>query len=533
MRDSGKEVYSGGLYLRLSREDRMQNNESMSISNQRKITVRYATENKIEIVEIYIDDGYSGVSFERPAFNRMIKDLENGKINCVIVKDMSRLGRNDVEANRYYEDVFLTKHYRFIAIDDNVDTLRGYEQHATFKNMFNSMYPRDISQKTHSAYMALAHNGEKVGKAPYGLKHDPDNRYHLIIDEEAAKVIRYIFSLAMKGMSRKKIARILREEKILSPAAYAKRSGCKRYEKYVSAYDDDYMWCDKTVGQILMNEFYIGSNVANTTRRSFKTGKCEKLPREEWVIVPDVHEAIISKEVFYRVRDIFKSRRRGTKMETVQLFAGLVKCKDCSRSMNYTGGDVPFYTCGTYRNKGKKYCSSHRIRYEDVYNCVLQDIRDKTSKLEKNREEFIVAASSNFQISLKEETRNLEKRLKELTQRYGEIDILIQKTYENSVLGNLSGERMSLLIANYENEQIEVKEELEKIKLEIKTIQEKHKNVVDFTKLIEQYIGVEKITMEMALELIEKIEIGEKYIKNGRTYQDIDISYRFVGKIAV
>ena len=186
-------VYLAGLYLRLSKEDRMQNNESMSISNQRKLTLRFAKENKLVVVEIYIDDGFSGVNFERPAFKRMIKDLEDGKINCVVVKDLSRLGRNDVEANRYYEDVFLANHYRFIAIDDNVDTLRGYEQQATFKNMFNAFFPRDISTKTHSAYIALAQNGDHVGRAPYGLKKDPENNYHLIIDDEAAKVVRHIF----------------------------------------------------------------------------------------------------------------------------------------------------------------------------------------------------------------------------------------------------------------------------------------------------------------------------------------------------
>lgn len=525
-------VYLAGLYLRLSKEDKLQNNESMSISNQRKITTRYANDNNLIIVEFYVDDGYSGVNFERPAFKQMVKDLEDGKINCVIVKDMSRLGRNDVEANRYYEDVFLAKHYRFIAIDDNVDTLRGYEQHATFKNMFNSMYPRDISQKTHSAYRALALNGDHVGKAPYGLKQDPNDRYRLIIDEEAAKVVRHIFDLALQGHSRKRIARILRDEKILCPAAYAKMNGCVRYEQYLSTYDDDCMWCDKTVGDMLTSEFYIGSNVGNTTRRSFKTGKCEKLPKEEWIIVPDRHEAILSKEVFYRVQELIKNRSRGTKMETVQIFSGLIKCKDCSRAMNYAGGKTPAYTCGTYRNKGKDYCASHYIRYEDVYNCVLYDIYEKTLMLQEDKDGFYQVALKSNEKKIQEDTRYQQTKLKELQKRVEELDILIQKTYENSVLGTLSQDRMTMLLTKYEEEQADLKVSIDKIEAELKNYQQRRENARDFTELIKKYIGIKELTAEIVNSLIDKIEIGEKYTQDGQTYQDINIKYRFVGKIA-
>ena len=526
-------VYLAGLYLRLSKEDRMQNNESMSISNQRKLTLRFAKENKLVVVEIYIDDGFSGVNFERPAFKRMIKDLEDGKINCVVVKDLSRLGRNDVEANRYYEDVFLANHYRFIAIDDNVDTIRGYEQQATFKNMFNAFFPRDISTKTHSAYIALAQNGDHVGRAPYGLKKDPENNYHLIIDDEAAKVVRHIFDLALQGHSRKRIARILRDEKIPSPAAYAKMNGCVRYEQYLNIYDDDCMWCDKTVGEMLTSEFYIGSNVANTTRRSFKTGKCEKLPKDEWIIVPDKHEAIISKEVFNRVQELLKSRSRGTKMETVQIFSGLIKCKDCSRAMNYAGGKTPIYTCGTYRNKGKEYCTSHYIRYEDVYNCVLYDIYEKTLMLQEDKDGFYQAALKCNEKKIQEETSYQQARLKDLKKRFDELDILIQKTYENSVLGTaLSQERVTMLLTKYEEEQAELKASISEIETELKAYHQSQNDARDFTELISKYIGIKELTAEIVIELIDKIEIGEKYIKDGQTYQDIDIQYRFVGKIA-
>lgn len=526
-------VFLTGLYLRLSKEDKMQNNESMSISNQRKLTVRFAKDNKLVVVEIYVDDGYSGVNFDnRPAFKQMIRDLETGKINCVVVKDMSRLGRDDVEANRYYEDVFLANNYRFIAIDDNVDTLRGYEQHATFKNMFNSMYPRDISQKTHSAYIALALNGDHVGKPPYGLKKDPENRFHLIIDEESAKVVRHIFELALQGHSRKRIARMLRDEKILCPAAYAKMNGCVRYEQYLSTYNDDCMWCDKTVGEMLTSEFYIGSNVGNTSRRSFKTGKCTKIPRDEWIIVPDRHEAIISKEVFYRVQELIKSRKRGTKMETVQIFSGVIKCKDCSRAMNYAGGKTPIYNCGTYRNKGKEYCSSHYIRYEDVYNCVLYDIHEKTLMLQKDKNEFYQSALKHNEKKLQEDTKYQQAKLKELKKRSAELDVLIQKTYENSVLGTLSQERMAMFLAKYEDEQSDVKKAIDEITAQLQSYKQTQEDARDFTALIEKYIGIKELTAEIVIELIDKIEIGEKYIIDGKTYQDIDITYRFVGNIA-
>lgn len=380
-------VYTAGLYCRLSKEDKLLNTESMSIDTQKKKLTDFAKQNGIAIGDIYVDDGLSGVFFDRPDFERMMADVKSNKLNCVIVKDLSRLGRSDAESNRYYEDIFLTEGIRFIAIDDNVDTLRGFEQIVPFMNMFNAMYPRDISNKTRSAYKTKAEHGEFLGsKAPYGYQKSPEDKHKLVIDEETAPVVRHIFDLVLQGNGRKKIAKKLREEKILTPAAYAKSRGNERYDKALSVYGDDCMWSDVSVGELISNEVYIGNCVNHKQAKPFKSKKVVDVPKKDWIIVKDTHEPIISNEVWEDAQKLIQNRRRPAKDNCVQIFSGLVKCKDCGRALSYNSHKTPDYMCGTYRNKGKALCSAHRITYDELYGAVLHDIYHKTKALEQNEE---------------------------------------------------------------------------------------------------------------------------------------------------
>lgn len=521
-------VWIASLYLRLSKEDkRLLNAESISIDTQRLVSTEYANKNSIIIGNEYVDDGETGVFFERPAFQRMMKDVYDGKSNCVIVKDLSRLGRDDVESNRYYQDVFIGGNIRFIAVDDGVDTfLNGYQQIATFKNMFNAMYPRDISEKTRAAYRTKSKKGWFLGsKAPYGYNLDPDDKHHLVINEETAPVVKHIFDLVLQGYGRRKIAKILREEKIPTPAAYAKSQGITRYNDIVN--HKEYMWCDVTIGDMIENEIYIGNMVNHRKEKPFKSKRFRDVPKDEWIIVKDTHEPIISKEVFEEAQKLIHIRRRENRRTgTVQIFSGLVKCRDCGHAMVYSS-DTQSYICSTYNFWGKKECPSHYIRYDDLYGVVLADIYCKTQILENDRDALYQAALKCNENKIKAETKENQVKLKKSNKRIEELNTLIQKTYENSVLGNLSNEIMVSLLQNYENERTELRKVVKTIQEELEIYERNRDNAFDFIKLIEKYIGIQELTAPILNELIQKIEIGEKYEHQGQTFQDIHIHYKF------
>lgn len=454
-------VYTAGLYCRLSKEDKLLNTESMSIDTQKKKLTDFSKKMGIAIGDIYIDDGLSGVFFDRPDFERMMTDVRCGKLNCVIVKDLSRLGRSDAESNRYYEDIFLTEGIRFIAIDDNVDTLRGFEQIVPFMNMFNAMYPRDISNKTRSAYKTKAEHGEFLGsKAPYGYQKSPADKHKLVVDEETAPVVRHIFDLVLQGYGRKKIAKALREEKILTPAAYAKSKGNGRYDKALSVYGNDCMWSDVSVGELITNEVYIGNCVNHKQSKPFKSRKVVDVPKKDWIIVKGTHEPIITQEVWSEAQKLIQNRRRPAKDKCVQIFSGLVKCKDCGRALTYNSHKTPDFMCSTYRSKGKELCSAHRITYNELYTAVMSDIYHKTKTLERNEECLRQAALHCNEQKMMKETKSLTAQLEKYNKRIRELDVIIKKTYENNVLGALSNERFAVLLKDYEQEQAELKEKV-------------------------------------------------------------------------
>ncbi|NLB81208.1 MAG: recombinase family protein [Clostridiaceae bacterium] len=526
-------IYTAGLYCRLSKEDKIYG-ESMSIDTQRKKLADYATTNNITVCDVYIDDGLSGVTFSRPSFERMMADVDCGKLNCVIVKDLSRLGRDDSKANYYYEDVFIRDDIRFIAIDDNVDTLRGYENIVPFMNMFNAMYPRDISKKTRSAFRTKAQHGEFLGsKAPFGYYKDPNDKHKLIVDEEAATVVREIFELAIQGHGYNKIARILRDRKILNPSAYTNQTmPCHYKSEYWR--DSPHDWHVTSLKVILENEVYLGHMVQSKRRKvSHKSDKIVKNPKEQWIKVENTHEPIISQEVWDLAHKVLSARKRDNNAGTSQMFAGLLKCADCGNAITYTcKKNYGSFSCSLYRVKGKDYCTIHYISYNDLYNIVFSEIQRHIKTLKKSETKLYNAALSFNKSKKNRETKAFMEQLSKYNKRISDLDVIIKRLYEDSVLSNISSDRFYALSKDYEAEQLQLKSQVDDINAKLAEYDKAESDARSFVELIRKYIDIKELNAKILNELIDKIVIGNKYIdENGEKVQDITIYYKFCGNI--
>lgn len=390
-------IYNTALYLRLSRDDELQG-ESGSISTQRMILRDYAQTHNLHVVDEYVDDGWSGTNYDRPAFQRMIDDIEDGKINCVITKDLSRLGRNYILTGQYTEIYFPSKGVRYIAVNDNVDTLNGESELAPFLNILNEMHARQTSKKVKAALHTKRMNGAHLGShTPLGYQRDPDKKGHLLIDPETKWIVEKIFDLAFHGMGAAKITKVLIEEQVPTPGWLH----CSRDGSYAQFYQDApdkkrYEWNLPTVKGILKDETYIGNSINNrSSSKSFKSKKQTRNPRSEWIRVEGTHEAIINKDVFDQVQGQIASRRREQKDGSTQIFAGLLKCADCGCNMKFgrqsSKSHTAYYGCGKYYDTVDRRCSMHFIRYDVLYAYVLDRlqfwasmaVRDENQLLER------------------------------------------------------------------------------------------------------------------------------------------------------
>ena len=381
VRDKDRTVtkeWSAGLYLRLSRDD--DKYESESISSQRDILQDFVRRNPdITVFDVYIDDGFTGTNFDRPDFKRMEDDLRSKKINCIIVKDLSRFARNCIEIGNYLSILFPYLKTRFICVNDNVDSFLDPESldniSTKFKNLINDEYCRDISVKVKSSLTIRRENGEYIGSFPcYGYKKDASDYHKLVIDEEAAEVVREIYKMFLAGESIRGIVRVLNGRGVLTPAQYKK----KLYPKYNPPSEKNATWTMKTVRRILTNQMYVGDLVQNVMNNiSYRVQKCRPVEKENYIIVPDTHEAIISREDFGKVADLLqRDTRESPKTQKLNVLSGFIKCGDCKRgmikkSMNNGFKDYSYYICSTYKNRGKEICSKHTIQAEKVENAVL------------------------------------------------------------------------------------------------------------------------------------------------------------------
>ena len=530
-------TYRAALYCRLSSDD-SNLGESGSIQTQRALLTQYCHENNFPIYDIYVDDGCTGTNFNRPEFTRMIKDLEAHRANLVIVKDLSRFGREYAQMGMYIENDFEDWNIRFISISENIDTLNGSNGILMpLTNVINSQYAKECSRKTKQAHRALAKEGKYIGsRPPFGYIKDPENRHHLIIDEEAAETVRYIFKMFCDGIGYVKMTKILREEKIINPQAYFNRNNPDYYKS--DYWRQDFDWHATSIRAILNNPIYLGQTVfGRTKRKGSQKKKTIHTDESEWIVVENTHEPIITKETWDLAHDIMKNRRRETKHGVTHMFAGLVKCEGCGSALNVSydarKGKFTGFSCWVYKNYGKDRCTSHAIGYKTLYNIVLNDIRKKAEFVTTQKSRYLALLESKMEENIQQDVKKLQGELKRITNRKNQIDKISQKLYEDRALEKIPEDRYLSLSTVYDEEYTQLtsrKEEIESLLTEIETNKE---NIQFFTQLIEKYSDIQELNTKTLNELIVKIVVSEKKIIDGEKYQCVHIYYKFVGLMSI
>ena len=519
--------YRVGIYIRLSKEDEEKEkySESESVQNQRTLLMQYIKENKFNFVAEYVDDGVSGTSFDRPAFNKMIDDIEQGKINMVITKDLSRLGRNYVQSGYYTETYFPEHNVRYIAILDNIDTALDSANNdiAPFKSILNEMYAKDTSKKINSVLQSKRNNGEYLGTAPYGYKKDPENKYHLIIDEEAANVVKLIYEKYLAGFGTMQIADYLSKKKIPIPSDYNKR---KRGTKSLT-YG---LWQQSTVRFILSNEIYTGTVIQGKRKKvSFKSKKFINLPEEDWVKVENMHEAIISKEDFERAKKVIDATKGSRVVQNDYLFKGLLRCYDCKGYIGIRSPDKNgniYGRCQRYGRFGKfDVCSPHNCNYQVFEEQMLEVLKEvckeytNKKKLEEIAKQTKTSGAKEFDINKQIELfkQTIEKETRKLEVMYDDrlAGIISLDEYMKNA------KRIKEIVKGYE-------ENIKDLEKELAGENTKNKET-KLDNLIEEFLEMEKPTKEIIREFIEKIEIhSDKQVDiyfNFKPLQDLNNNF--------
>lgn len=537
----GKEAASmetqAAIYCRLSQDDGSLG-ESGSIQTQKAILTQYCQEHHMEIVDCYCDDGWSGTNFDRPAFQRMIGDIEAGRVNTVIVKDLSRFGREYAQMGLYIEHYFEEKGVRFLSLAENIDSSQGLNNLVLpFTNVINSLYARQASEKTKAAHRARAKNGMFLGsRAPYGYQKDPNDRHHLIVDPEAAEVVKEIFRMFADGIGYVRMTKILRERNILNPQAYFNQNN-PDYYKHSDYWRKPFDWHATSVRAILNNPVYLGKLTFGKTKTKGFFDK-RRVPAEEsdWIVVEHTHEPLVSQELWDTVHQMMKARRRENGSGHVQPFAGLVKCAGCGSSLNASydkkKGKYTGFSCWVYKNYGKQRCTSHAIGWQTLNRLVLEDIR-------RNAQVAKLAAARYVGVLLraklekeKGETVRAERELKKAEKRIGELDKILAKLYEDQALGKISEVRYQAMAPGYEAEQASLQEQVSRLREQLAHTQEVQDNVEQFVPLIQKYTDIQELTPHILNELIEKIVVHEKKVEeDGSKSQMVEIHYKFVGCI--
>lgn len=531
-------VYLAALYMRLSRDDE-DFGESVSIETQRKIITQYANEHNIIIAGEYIDDGWSGTNFDRPDFQRMMEDVEAGKVNCIITKDLSRLGREHIMMDYYLEFYFPEKRIRYIAVTENEDTEKGLSDFVPFKNLFNEWFAKDTSRKVKAALKAKYAAGDRTfAYVRIGYKHHPELKNRIVPDEETRWIPEKIFDLAYHGAGAAKITRVLIEEKVPTPSWIQFQKYGTFYHVYENAPEEKrYMWTIAQVKEILKDETYIGNTVHyKQTNISFKNKKRVRKPKEEWFRIENTHDPLVSKEVFESVQKQIEMRRRKMKDGTTQIFSGLVKCADCGWSMRFgtnKQNNKPYshYTCSKYGQIGM-HCSSHYIRYDTLYAYVLSRIQYWSSQAEQDEEALLQKLLRTGDAKQNAARKKLSDDLKKAEKRQKELDTLFIKLYEDRVADKITERNFIMLSAKYQEEQGALERKIELLTEQISKNSEQDGNVTAWVKLIRQYASPTELDANLLNTLVDKIIIHEA-IKNkdGSREQEVEIFYKFVGKI--
>ena len=524
------------LYPRLSHEDEL-SGESNSISNQKRILETYAKQNGFTNLRWYTDDGYSGANFQRPGFQAMLADIEAGKVGTVIVKDMSRLGRNYLQVGMYTEMIFPQKNVRFIAINDGVDSAQGENDFAPLRNIFNEWLVRDTSKKIKAVKRSKGMSGKPITSKPvYGYLMDKDENF--IIDEEAAPVVRQIYSLCLAGNGPTKIARMLTEQQIPTPGTLEyRRTGSTR--RYHPGYECK--WATNTVAHILENREYTGCLVNfKTDKVSYKLKHSVENPPEKQVIFENHHEPVIDRETWERVQELRRQRKRPNRYDEVGLFSGILFCADCGSVMYQQRYQTDkrrqdCYICGSYKKRTRD-CTAHFIRTDLLTAGVTENLRKITSYAAKHEARFMKLLVEQNEDGDRRRNAAKKKELETAEKRISELSAIFKRLYEDSVTGRISDERFSELSADYEAEQKELKERAAGLQEELSKAQEATENAEKFMKVVRKHTSFEELTPTLLREFVEKIVIHESVALDGKRRgklrrQEIEIYYSFVGKV--
>ena len=524
------------LYERLSRDDNLEG-ESYSIGNQKKLLTKVAKEKGYTNLVHFMDDGISGVTMDRPGFVDMIRQLEEGRSAAVFVKDLSRLGRNYIEVGRLTEEFFPEHDIRLVAVSDNIDTAEGENELAPIRNLFNEWYARDISKKRRISNKIKGNAGEPMGQPPYGYMKDLDNPKRWIVDDEAAQVVKRIYSMTLDGLGTEQIAAQLEKDGILTPRAYWLQKGVKRPGKGKQL--PPTRWNSSTVTKILSLQEYCG-DILNfkTYSKSYKNKKRIDNDRENWVVFKDVHEPIIDRAVWEQVQQKRGTRRRRrTNDGEKNMFSGLLVCADCGNNLHYHfnqgNPEIKYFNCSNYKGNRGTCTSTHYVRVDFLEQVVLGEIKRLTKFASHYEEDFVKTVMGSFGQSVALDRKLKEKELAVLQARDEELDGLFERIYEDNVSGKLSDDRFAKMSRRYEEEQKEVSEKIKTLRSEIDKLSSKAVTADMFISTVRKYTRTKALTPRMLNELIDRIAVYQAEKIDGEWVQHLTIHYNCVGAIFI
>ncbi len=532
--DTATENKITALYCRLSRDDELQG-DSNSIKNQKAILQKYANDNGFTNTSFFVDDGYSGTNFDRPDWQRLIALVEDSGVSTIIVKDISRLGRDYLKVGYYTEVLFPSCDIRFIAINNGVDSDNQQDSDFTpFLNIINEWYAKDTSKKIKAVFKAKGEAGKPLcTNPPYGYVKDPEDKLHWIIEETAADVVRRIFKLCMEGYGPSQIANILEEDKILVPSAHYKSLGIS-YPAPVP--ENPYAWQSRTVADLLSHQEYLGHTVNfKTYKKSYKSKKKLQNDPSKWQIFENTHEAIIDQETFDIVQRIRDGRRRRTPMGEMPILSGMLYCADCGaklyqvRAKGWTY-DKEHLVCATYRKKGKHLCLSHQIRNVVIEEILLAQLKEITAYAREHEDEFIEMVAKSSAKTKEKEIRDSRKECEQSNARISKLDTLIEKLYEDNIEGKISDERFMKMTTSYEAEQKQLEERVVKLQKNILQIQERSANIDAFLNKVHQYTDIQELDAEIIRTFISRINVYAAEKVEGKRRQRIQIIYNCIGE---
>lgn len=535
-----KEIYVA-IYLRLSRDDQNGNTESMSISNQRDMLMSYCEERGWKIYDIYVDDGFTGTNFERPGFQRMIGDIEEGYVSVVLTKDLSRLGRNYVMTGQYTDFFFPEHGVRYVAVNDSYDSAKEDNDIAPFKNILNEMYAKDISKKVRSVRQTSAKQGKFMGsKPPFGYVKSPEDKHLLIIDPPAAEIVKRLFREFADGDSGRNIAAKLNVEGVDTPAEYYFKQTGKRSTRG----DNSKQWGSCTIMQLLRNQVYIGDMVQCKRKvSSFKTKKRLVTSPEDWVVVEDTHEAIIDRFTWECVQRRMDSTKRASShhsirvnsTDEVNIFSGIIRCADCGAAMAFnrkvgkSGAERRFYRCSRYANSGSKSCSMHTIDADTLESIILSDIQYYAQTAITDEKKLMDRLLSFSGQERRNKKAAQEKILRDATNRISFIEDASKRLFEEKITGNVPDSLFKKMLADYERELSELEDKSADIRQRIKEEASGESDVKKWMGLIKDCVCISRLDRATAFQLIDHVDVHEQMDENGHKSQSIQVNYNFVG----